>query len=141
MATTITVANELQLNQAIAEVDDPAASGSYVIQFATNITEDTDKGGLVPFNSQLLSAPAELYALNLKAGVSVTIDGGGFSLSGANTYRGLFVEAGQVTVENLTIKNAVATGGAGGAGARYGGGGGAGLGGGLFVASGGIVTL
>jgi hypothetical protein len=81
--------------------------------------------------------PADLGALNLQNGVSVTIDGGSYALDGAGLYRGLFVYAGDVTVQNLTIQNAVATGGAGANIA----GGGAGLGGGLFIASGGTVTL
>ncbi|HEX4346937.1 MAG TPA: autotransporter-associated beta strand repeat-containing protein [Vicinamibacterales bacterium] len=70
---------------------------------------------------------------------AVTIDGGGHTLSGANTYRGLyFGYTGSVgssftaTVQNLTIANTVANGGNGGSGTA-GGGGGAGLGGALFI--------
>ncbi|TPM87911.1 autotransporter-associated beta strand repeat-containing protein, partial [Mesorhizobium sp. B2-1-5] len=79
----------------------------------------------------------------------VTIDGGNFTLSGNNQYRGLFVQSGTVVVNDLTIANAKAQGGRGGD-ARYGGelyigggggGGGAGLGGALFVASGANVTV
>ncbi len=73
----------------------------------------------------------------------LTIDGNGKFLSGNNQFRGLFVLAGEggdvplfigVTIQNLTIQNTVATGGAGGSG-QGGGGGGAGLGGALFIAS------
>ena len=64
-------------------------------------------------------------------GVSLVIDGGGGTLDGAGHYRGLLVFGGDVTIENLTIADAAAIGGAGG---LHGGGGGAGLGGGLFVA-------
>jgi len=79
-------------------------------------------------------------------GTSITIEGGGHSLSGNSQYRGLFVaafgaplvggplvpRAVSVTIQNLTIRDTVATGGSGGAGGP-GGGGGAGMGGALFV--------
>ncbi len=69
---------------------------------------------------------------------NVTIVGNGATLSGGNQHRGLFVGAFyattpvavSVTVEDLTIANTKAQGGAG----TQGGGGGAGLGGALFVA-------
>ena len=76
---------------------------------------------------------AALPAIDLASGVSLTIDGEGGALNGENASRGLFVYSGDVTIENLTIENSIAKGGAGAAGAA-GGGGGAGLGGGLFVA-------
>ncbi len=79
-------------------------------------------------------------AINILAGDTLTINGQGATLNGQGSYRGLFVYAGVVTIENLTIENAAAIGGAGGQGS-FGGGGGAGLGGGLFVASRGAVTL
>ena len=82
-------------------------------------------------------------AINLESGSSLTIAGttgfGGVevqTLDGGHSQRGLFVYAGNVTVENLTIQNMSAVGGAGGGGdtgSGLGGGGGAGLGGGLFV--------
>ncbi len=136
----IQVSTELELNQAIATVDG-ATSGSYVIQFTANITEGTDSGGAITFNGKTLSAPADLYALNLH-GASVTIDGsksggGNYTLSGAGLYRGFFAYAGSVTIQNLSIDNTLAQGGSGDGG----GGGGAGLGGGLFVASGAQVAL
>lgn len=81
---------------------------------------------------------------------SITIDGGGFSLSGSDQYRGLFVAAFavgtatpqgvSVTIQNLTIQNTRAAGGDGGTG-TFGGGGGAGLGGALFVANQASVTI
>ena len=84
-----------------------------------------------------------LLAINLESGSSLTIAGttgfGGVevqTLDGGHSQRGLFVYAGNVTVENLTIQNMSAVGGAGGGGdtgSGLGGGGGAGLGGGLFV--------
>ena len=85
----IQVANELELNQAIATVDG-AGAGDFIIQFTANITEGTDTGSSITFNGNTLSAPADLYALNLKGGVSLSINGGGYTLAGANIYRGLF---------------------------------------------------
>ncbi len=133
--TTLTVSTEQQLNQAILTAD-AATSGHYTIEFAASITEGTDTGQNITFGSTILSAPAELEALNLASGVSVTIDGGGATLNGAGN-SALFVYAGDVSIENLTIADAVAQGGSG----SDGGGGGAGLGGGLFIAAGGDVTL
>lgn len=76
-------------------------------------------------------------------GRSLTVDGAGFTLSGADLYRGLVVlRTGggtappvNVDLQNLTIANTVAIGGAGGNG-NAGGGGGAGLGGAIFVGDG-----
>src|SRR5262249_44925136 len=81
---------------------------------------------------------AELPAINLASGDTLTIIGGGHTLDGADTYRGLFVYAGTVAVQNLTIAHAVASGGGRGYARPVGGGGG---GGGLFVGSGARVTL
>ena len=121
--TTINVANLTQLNAAILQVDQATTPSAYTIQFTATISD----GG------------TDVTALNLASGVSVTIDGGSYALDGSeNTGSGLFVYAGNVTLQNLTIQNAGARGGSGGFG---GGGGGAGLGGGLFVASAGTVTL
>ena len=73
-ATTIDVGNETELNQAIASAD-AATSGSFDIVFTQGITEGTDVGNSITFGAQTLSAPPDLYALNLASGVSVTIDG------------------------------------------------------------------
>jgi hypothetical protein len=123
---TLVVTTEDALNRAIAQADS-LTSGSATIVLGNDITETVDP-----------------TAFNLHSGVSVTLDGAGYALDGNDAYRGLFVYAGAVTIENLTIQNARAVGGAG----SDGGGGGAGLGGGLFVAgtnagldSGGTVTL
>src|SRR5690606_10002559 len=77
----------------------------------------------------------------------VTIDGGGFTLSGADAHRGLVIvqttespDALDVTIQNLTIANTVAAGGQGGSGGA-GGGGGAGLGGALHFGDGALVTV
>lgn len=115
-ATTIDVGTEQQLNQAIASAD-AATSGSFDIVFTSpTITEGTDTGGSIDFGGQTLAAPPDLYAVNLQSGVSLTIDGAGGTLDGANTYRGFFVYAGAVTIENLTIANSKAQGGAGAGG-------------------------
>jgi hypothetical protein len=121
----LSVGSFAALNEAISAVD-AQTTGSYTITVTGSITETT-----------------YLTALDLASGVSVTIDGGGFTLDGGGAYRGLFVYAGNVTIENLKIQDAHAVGGAGGAKgvSSAGGGGGAGLGGGLFVASAGTVTL
>ena len=78
-----------------------------------------------------LTEAADIYAVNLKGKDTLTLDGDGAILNGANAHRGLFVYQGTMTVNKLTIENAVAKGGAGGGSA----GGGAGLGGGLFLAN------
>ncbi|WP_305782257.1 Hint domain-containing protein [Acidisphaera sp. S103] len=127
------VNNEQQLNQALATIDAITTPGTYTITFTGNITEGTDTGQSISYNGGSLSAPADLYAINLHTGVDLVINGGNYALDGANTYRGLFAYAGTVDVQNLTIQNAVAQGGAGAVDGG-GGGGGAGLGGGLFVA-------
>jgi hypothetical protein len=120
------VGNESDLNTAISAIDvggvDAGTGNTYTITLTASITLDS-----------------ALEAINLESGASLTIDGGGYALDGAGTYRGLFVYAGTVTAENLTIQNAHAVGGGGGAADA--GGGGAGLGGGLFVAAAGNVTL
>lgn len=82
----------------------------------------------------------------------ITIEGGNFILSGNNQWRGLFVESGNVAINNLQIANTTVRGGNGGKGffpvssgytgfSSGGGGGGAGLGGALYVARAGNVTV
>ena len=72
---------------------------------------------------------------------NLTVNGNNFTLSGASSAApgtsGLFVFSGTVAINNLTISQVTAQGGAGG----NGGGGGAGLGGALFVAAGANVTV
>jgi hypothetical protein len=122
--TTFKVSNETDLNNAIRAIDatgaDAAANTAYTIDIAGPI-----------------SLTSDLLAINLDSGSSVTIAGtttgsGGAAvqtIDGMGNQQGFFVYAGNVTLENLTIQNAVAVGGNGASG----GGGGAGLGGGLFV--------
>jgi hypothetical protein len=122
-----TANSEAALNAIIAEIDVSgryAAPGTtYTIALAGNIALTTD-----------------LDAINLVAGSTVVIDGGGATIDGGGITRGFFDYAGGLTLENMTIQNTVAKGGAGGAGA-VGGGGGAGLGGGLFVAAAGTAAI
>ncbi len=114
---------------------DAATSGSFTIAFEGDITEGTDSGSNISFGNKNLSAPPDLYALNLANGVTVTIDGAKNTLDGAGQYQGFFVYQGNVTIESLTIADAAALGGNGGAGTIGGGGFGGGGGGGFSTNS------
>ncbi|MBN9514765.1 MAG: autotransporter domain-containing protein [Alphaproteobacteria bacterium] len=115
-AANFNVATEGQLQNAI----NSAANGD-TITFTANIT----LSGNLPVVTK-----------------SVTFNGGAFSLSGANQYRGLLIQSGTVAINDLNIVNAKAQGGKGGNGdGGSGGGGGAGLGGALFVGAGAHVTV
>jgi hypothetical protein len=121
LPTTVTSVGVL--NDAIAAANAMAAnSGTDTITITSNIT---------------LGATA-LTAIDLAAGNTLDIVGtngaSSFALVGggaATPERGLFVYAGTVSIQNLTIENMDAQGGNGGSA----GGGGAGLGGGLFISS------
>lgn len=129
-AATITVANESQLRNALNN-----ANNGDTIALTANVTLTSD----LP---------------HIARNVNLTINGGNFTLSGNNTYRGLVIEQGTVAINDLTIANARAKGGDGGIGwgSSYsygfvkvgrggGGGGGAGLGGALFVGAAASVTV
>jgi hypothetical protein len=116
-----TVSSIGSLDAAIVAADSVITAGTVTITLGANIALDG----------------TALEAINLHAGVTLDIVGNGDTLNGGGTERGLFVYAGHVTVDDLTIASAAAQGGNG----QTGGGGGAGLGGGLFVASAGVVTL
>ena len=134
-----TVTTETQLDNDIRIIDGTTTTGNYTITFGTSITE-----GTVSVSQDGTTVAPDLSAINLHTGVTLTINGAGDSLIGTNgsdTFRGLFVYSGNVSINNLTIKNAVATGGAGGYAGNFAGGGGAGLGGGLFVGNTATVTL
>ena len=128
--TTYSNDSEATLNDAIQKIDVGGADAAPNTAYTIDIT------GTIDLTTALL-------AINLESGSSLTIAGttgfGGVevqTLDGGHSQRGLFVYAGNVTVENLTIQNMSAVGGAGGGGdtgSGLGGGGGAGLGGGLFV--------
>lgn len=103
------------------------------------IVNSNNAGGLnsISFTtSGTITLASELPAI----ASNVTIAANGATLDGANAYRGLFVDTGNVAVQNLTIQKATAKGGNGGNGFG-GGGGGAGLGGAIFVAPGANVTV
>lgn len=101
---------------------------------------DAADGDTIRFDADI-TLVADLPAVQ----ADVTIDGDGYSLNGGGQFRGFLIGAWQgstatpisvdVTINDLVIVDAVATGGAGGSG----GGGGAGLGGALFVAN--LATL
>jgi hypothetical protein len=123
-----TFSTDSGLNQYIQAIDQNGQSGTtYTIKIDAPFTLTSD-----------------IEAVNLPSGVSLVIegtDGAGDpapqALSGGGAYSGFFVYSGSVTIENLTVQDAVAKGGDGASG----GGGGAGLGGGLFVGAQAQVTL
>lgn len=119
--TTYTATTETQLQNALTS----AESGD-IIRLQANITLTSD-----------------LPAIR----TDLTLEGGGFTLSGADQFRGLVITqpsefngALVVAIENLTIADTVATGGAGGSGGDAGGGG-AGLGGALHIGDDVFVTV
>jgi hypothetical protein len=115
------ITDEADLNAVIANIDTSGAAGS---AYAVSLAPET--------GTIALTTP--LDAIDFPAGASLTILGNGNTIDGQGVQRGFFDLQGNLTLQNLTIANAVATGGAGGNAARAAGGGGAGLGGGLFVA-------
>ena len=115
------IGSEGQFNQVLASL--AGSTSASVIDIGASFTFHTD-----------------LLAINLGAGGSLTINGGGYTLDGAGAWRGLTVYSGNVTVNSLSLNDMLAIGGAGGD-APDPGGGGAGLGGGLLVAKDGHVIL
>ncbi len=122
------VHDESMLNAAIVTIDDESKSTTdtaYTINLRAGLTGD---------NAFLLTSAWE--AINLGEGNSsatgntLTIVGSDDDINGNGDQRGFFVYSGEVKIQDLTVEDAKALGGAGG----IGGGGGAGLGGGLFVA-------
>ena len=57
---------------------------------------------------------ADISAINLAGNDTLTLNGQGAILERRRRLRGLFAYSGKTTIENLTIENAVAEGGAGG---------------------------
>jgi hypothetical protein len=91
---------EAALNDALGAFNGWVTPGSYTIDISGTITEGTDGGGL----------PSDLVSIsNDNAGVVLVIDGGGGTLDGASAYRGLVVDAGTVSLANLTIAHSPAT--------------------------------
>lgn len=71
---------------------------------------------------------------------SYTINGAGITIDGAGTYQAFQVASGNVTISDITVKNAISKGGNGGDG-YSGGGGGVGGGGALYIHGDTSVTL
>ncbi len=126
--TTFNVSTAGQLQLAISQIDATGGQAATNTSYSINLTAP-------------ITLTQELPVVNLLSGSSLTINflqnGTQNYISGNGTYRGLVVLAGNVTLVNPNIFNAVATGGSGGSG----GGGGAGLGGALFVGANATVTL
>ncbi|MDE3132378.1 MAG: hypothetical protein KGL16_14600, partial [Acidobacteriota bacterium] len=130
------------------------AGSSLAATYTVSTSADSGPGSLRAALTAVDTAPSPPDVIDFSPGIgtitlaselpaltqSVAIDGNGATIDGAGTYRGLFAYSGTIAISDLTIADALATGGAGGAGDGAGGGG-AGLGGGLFVASGATVTL
>jgi autotransporter-associated beta strand protein len=124
------------------------ASGQTTHPASTEAELRTAITAAVGGDSIVLTANITLTGDLPPVGASVVINGQGNTLSGNNQFRGLTV-AGyfnfspnpiDVTIQNLTIANTLATGGNGGAGSA-GGGGGGGFGGALFVGQGARVIV
>ncbi|GAN78026.1 hypothetical protein [Acidisphaera rubrifaciens] len=84
------------------------------IDTANSLTDGSND--TVTFTGNIALAATQLEALNLAVGVTVDINGGGYTLDGGGTQRGLFVYAGRVDVSDLTITDTKALGGKGNAG-------------------------
>ena len=125
--TVITVTDAQDLANAIMQIN-ASPEGTYDVVIA-------------PTGGNTITLDQDLPILNA-GNANVTFEGGSTAttLSGQELYRGLFVQSGDVTVQNLTITDALAAGGDGGSGIAAGGGG-AGLGGGLFVGAAATVSL
>ncbi len=121
VTSSFTVGSAADLSAALAAIDRTgsaaAANTAYTISFTANVT-----------------LTADLPAIDLAPGASLTIVGNGFTLDGGGAHQGFVDYAGLVGINDLTIEQAVALGGSGG-------GGGGGLGGGLFVGAQGRVAL
>lgn len=127
-AGNVSTADELQTAIITAN-----GGGDSTITFTGDITLSNPLGDGSPF-LRPLSCTATFDTVSR----TITINGGGNTLSGGGSVRGLFARAGTTTINSLTFSSLLNQGGVGGLG---GGGGGAGLGGALFVANGATVTL
>jgi hypothetical protein len=120
----------------LAPVTSQAAT--YTVTSATDNGLGTTAGTLSWAITQADANPGSTIALATNVTTStalpavtanVTISGAGYSVSGNNQNRVFFVNGGSVTIQNVTITNGKATGGAG----SDGGGGGMGAGGAIGV--------
>lgn len=93
----------------------------------------------ITFSGSFVFGTVDITPIMLVSGSTLTINGNSTILDGSSgTFRGLMIESGNVTVNNMTLQNLAAVGGAGGV---SGGGGGLGAGGAFFVGNGGSLTL
>jgi fibronectin-binding autotransporter adhesin len=120
---TLTVTTEAQLDAAMTSAD--AFQGQTVINIANGAT---------------ISLTRVLPGVNLAANQSLVINGHGGTIDGQGAQGGFYVAAGQVAIDDLSLVNLLAQGGAGQSDA-WAGGGGAGLGGALFVGAAATVNL
>jgi hypothetical protein len=112
-----TITTETQFCSDIRIIDGTTAARNYTITLGANITE-----GTLSNTQDGTTVLPDLSAIDLHNSVSLTINGGGFSLigtDGSNTFRSLLVYSGRVAINNLTIQNAVAEGGAGGSSGNF----------------------
>jgi len=100
----------------IAALD--AAIGAANAGVANTGTITIDLGGTIALGTTALTE------INLKAGTTLDLVGGGAVLNGGGTERGLFVYAGAVDIANLTLENMDAQGGSASSNGGGGGGGG-----------------
>jgi hypothetical protein len=111
MSQTITISTELALNSAIAQIDNglnfdgsAAATGTaYTINLGIGFTLGSDIMALALVKSATLTIDGQTNTIN-----------GGYTGSAGSGYRGFLVYQGDVTIQNVTITDAVARGGAGG---------------------------
>ncbi len=118
--TPISVSNSTDFTNAIQTINNNPNT-SYTLNLTANVT----------MSQQVLA---------IESNATITVVGNGHTIDGASLYRPFFVESGTVALQNLTVANGMAQGGAGGAG-DYAGGGGLGAGGAVFVDSAGHLSL
>ena len=128
---SITVTTEAQLRQVLTSLDQNGVGYASALGVASNQPFVISLGANISLTQDL---PALLSSQN------IVIEGNGHTLDGQGSHRGLFVQGGTVTLDNLNIDNTLAAGGNGGSGLASGGGG-AGLGGGVFVGANATVNL
>ncbi|WP_424136540.1 autotransporter-associated beta strand repeat-containing protein [Roseomonas chloroacetimidivorans] len=147
-ATPVQAANVPAADPAVVAELAKAPAGSLVLRAgdfnslaaAIRQADGGQQGNLtIMLTGDIRESGADLPAFD-NPNVKVTLLGGGHTLNGGGTDRGLFVFNGNVDVKDLTISDTVATGGRGGDG-LFGGGGGAGLGGAVFVGGQSSVSL
>jgi hypothetical protein len=82
VSQSFNVSNAASLNADIRQMDTATVAANYTISLDSS-----------------LSLTADLDAINLVSGSSLTIVGNGFTLDGGGLYRGLFVYDGGVTID------------------------------------------